>query len=383
MQVCVIGGGLAGSLLSWRLAGQPGVTSVRFAPGAPAAADATAASGGNARGYEVNPAQRVLALQSLAELAADRRLREWSGFTTCGSVYLPVETAGLAGAIAEINAVLGDADAALGDSASPADARQLAADGWAGLTDDALAVRERFAGYLDPHRFRQSVLADLHGRAAVEFLPAAPVTGLTADGCTVAGRRYGFDIGVLAAGAWTPSVLRAAGLDATGLTTKSIQYTIHRASGALPTGFVDDRTELFGKPVPGDRLLLGLPTTGWAASPSGVAPDLELSARAAELASARFPGLPCTRRSSRSPPSTVTPTPACSTLRPVPDTDGRLFTFTGGSGGAAKTVLAASRRAAIQLAGSSQFSCGTAATPGNAARTRTAADPDRTEFQLS
>ncbi|HEX8768482.1 MAG TPA: hypothetical protein VF714_08940, partial [Jatrophihabitans sp.] len=36
-------------------------------------------------------------------------------------------------------------------------------------------------------------------------------------------------------------------------------------------------------------------------------------------------------------------------LRPVPGTGDRLFTFTGGSGGAAKTVLAASARAASQL----------------------------------
>ena len=37
-------------------------------------------------------------------------------------------------------------------------------------------------------------------------------------------------------------------------------------------------------------------------------------------------------------------------LRPVSATDDRLFTFTGGTGSAAKTVLAASRRAANQLA---------------------------------
>ncbi|HTZ42488.1 MAG TPA: FAD-binding oxidoreductase [Jatrophihabitans sp.] len=344
MQVCVIGGGLAGTLLAWRLAGQPGVGSVLLAPGVPGAADATAASGGNVRAFEVDPAQRQLALQSMAELASDARLRDWSGFTGCGSLYLPAKAAGLAAAVAGINAVLAG-------SASLVEAGQLAAAGWAGLAGDELAVRERCAGYLDPHRFRRSVLADLAGRARVELLPAGPVGELTAGGCTLAGRRYVFDLGVIATGAWTPAVLRASGLDTAGLATKSIQYAIHRATGAPPTGFVDDRTELFGRPLPGDRLLLGLPTGGWAADPAGVPVDEALSARAAELAITRFPAL---RLHAAERPVTAVDCYAESgllQLRPVPETDGRLLTFTGGSGGAAKTALAASRRAATQLAG--------------------------------
>lgn len=341
MRVGIVGGGLAGSLLAWRLAQQPGVTEVRLAPGAPAA-DATAASGGAVRAYELKPAQRALALASMAELAADPVLRDWSGFTECGSVYLPAGQADLADAVTEINAMLPA-------SASLVDAEQLASTGWAGLTPDRIGIAERQAGYLDPHRFRRSVLADLAGRSRVRLLPAGQVSRLAPGSFDLAGERHSCDVVVLAAGAWTPAVLRQAGYDPGGLTTRSIQYTIWRASGALSTTFVDDDSGLFGKPAP-EGLLLGLPTTGWAAPASGVPADEELAQRAAELATSTFPAL---RLHSAEPSVTAIDCYAESgllELRPVPGADNRLLTFTGGSGSAAKTVLAASQRAAAALA---------------------------------
>ena len=344
MRIAIVGSGLAGSLLAWRLAQQPAGAEVLLAPGTAGAADATAASGGAVRAYETKPEQRALALASMAELAADPALRDWSGFTDCGAVYLPVGSDGLAEAVSEINAVLAD-------SARLVDAEQLAADGWAGLAEDRVGVVERQAGYLDPDRFRRAVLADLAGRRGVTVLAAGAVGELGAGEFSLAGERYRCDVVVLATGAWTPSVLRAAGFDDGGLGTKSIQYTIHRTSGALSSTFVDDESGLFGKPVPGDRLLLGLPTTGWSAPPEGIPADRALAERAAALAGRTFPAL---RLHSATPSVTAIDCYAESgllALRPVPGADGRLFTFTGGSGGAAKTALAASHRAAEQLAG--------------------------------
>src|SRR5437764_997957 len=81
-------------------------------------------------------------------------------------------------------------------------------------------------GYLDPDRFRRSLLADLAGRDRVAVLPPGQVAEYSPDGFSVAGERHECDLVVLAAGAWTPTLLSAAGFDAGGLTTKSIQYTI-------------------------------------------------------------------------------------------------------------------------------------------------------------
>ena len=206
MRIGIVGGGLAGALLAWRLAQQSAISEVWLAPGTPAAADATAASGGAVRGYETKPAQRALALASMAELAADPTLRDWSGYCGCGSVYLPAEPTDLTRAAAEINQVLAD-------SASLVDFGQLTDAGWVGLPEDVLGIAERQAGYLDPDRFRRSVLADLAGRGRVTMLPAGAVSELAAGSFSLAGERFGCDLLVLAAGAWTPSLLREAGWD--------------------------------------------------------------------------------------------------------------------------------------------------------------------------
>ena len=89
---------------------------VLLAPGPAREYDATRASGGAVRGYETAPAQRRLALDSMAELAADPILRHWSGYTRCGSMYLPADPRGLPAALTEIEAVL-PGSAALLDSA--------------------------------------------------------------------------------------------------------------------------------------------------------------------------------------------------------------------------------------------------------------------------
>lgn len=337
MRICVIGAGLAGASLSWRLAQLPDVQ-LALAPGPSGAADATAASGGLVRGFETAPVQRRLAIDSLLELLADPVLRDWSGYTRCGSLYLPASTDGLEQVLAEL-------ETELPGSARLIDTTGLAELGWGELEPGTVGVFESEAGYLDPDRLRRSLLADLGDRPEVTVLPAGEVGELEGTGFTLAGVRHDFDVVVLATGPWTPRLLSEHGLDATGLRTKAIQYTIHQASGMPSTSFVDDRTDLYGKPVPGG-VLLGLPTDTW--DVLGMEPDLALSAATTELALRRLPGL---RLHSSQPPVTAVDCYAASGLLCLRPVDGdRLFTFTGGTGGAAKTALAASKAAAIQLA---------------------------------
>ncbi len=349
MRVCVVGSGVAGAMLSWRLAQQPAVSQLTLAPGLTGEAgvpDATGVSGGAIRCFEIAPEQRRLAIDSMAELAVDPLLREWSGYTRCGSVYLPADASELAAAATEIEAVLPG-------SAVVLDAAGLARRGWAGLDPAVRGLFEAEAGYLSPHRLRQSVLADLARRRRIRLLPAGPIDDLGPGRFTLAGRSHSYDLLVLAAGGWTPGLLRRHGFEATGLRTKVIQYTVHPASGVPSTVFVDDLSDLFGKPVPGG-VLLGLPTQAWDVEPAVRQPDLALSRAAAERAVLRFPGL---RMRSAATPVTALDCYAedgMLALRPVAGSDGRLFTFTGGTGSAAKTVLAASLRAATQLATSAE-----------------------------
>ena len=167
--------------------------------------------------------------------------------------------------------------------------------------------------------------------------------------CEIGGRTGDYDVVVLAVGAWTPAVLAAAGLPADGYRTKSVQYAVHRVDGWRPPQFVDGVTGLFGRPTADGGLLLGLPTERWDVEPDRPPLDPALPVAAAELARARFPAL---RLGAAGRPVHACDCYAGSpglSLRRVVDTY-PLFTFTGGAGGSAKTALAASSRAAIQLA---------------------------------
>jgi glycine/D-amino acid oxidase-like deaminating enzyme len=253
-------------------------------------------------------------------------------------------------------------------AALPGSVRLLTADelreqGWADLdnstdsgtesgTDSGssvVAIAERQAGYLDPERLRSQALADLAGRSNVELLPDGAVTGLAPGRFDLAGTGHSADVVVLAAGAWTPALLRAGGWDDAGLRTKAIQYTIFEVAGWRPGTFVDEVTGLYGKPT-GTGQLLGLPTQAWDVPPDGPRPDQALSDAVFSLAQRRFPRLRL------APGAHPVAALDCFSedlrleLRPVAGTDGRLCTFTGGSGGAAKTVLAASAQAARSLA---------------------------------
>ncbi|GAA2038428.1 hypothetical protein GCM10009839_44970 [Catenulispora yoronensis] len=362
-RICVVGGGLAGALLAWRLASggggggggtgggtAAGAVTVELLTGRPGTADATAASRGLVRAFETDPAHAAAARASLAELLADPVLREWAGYRRLGSTYVladgppdPAQFAALlSGAPGAVHLVT---------------AADLAAAGWHGLPEQAVAVVEEEAGCLDPDWLRRSAIADLAGRRGVAVV-AEPLQGLRVrpDGVRVEGRSgsWGsrgsrdFDAVVIAAGPWTPALLHSCGLPAEGLTTKAIQYTVVPTRGPRPTAFVDETTGLFGRPVPGG-LLVGLPTESWGVDPDVPKAEPELGREALRLAAYRFPALRVAGPGATTVSADCYATSTGLRLAPVPGTGGRVHTFSGGSGGSAKTALAASAQAADDL----------------------------------
>ncbi len=361
VRVCVAGGGLAGSLLAWRLAQQPGID-VDLLLGQEGGRDATGASGGAVRGYESLATQRQLAILSLAELLASPVLRQWGDFRQSRFVYLPDDGDDLAAAVAQIehylpgSAALATAGAAFEDAAAAGPRYRDPA--WAGRPD-AVAVVERQAGYISPARMRDAVLADLARRGvsiasasldAVNVRPAGPVR------ITSAAVTSEYDQVVLAAGAWTPALLRANDLPADGYRTKSIQYSVYPPGEWCPPSFADDATGLYGKPTADGGLLLGVPTTGWHVPPGRPPADPRYDRQALDLATRLFPRLRLGPARSRVCAVDCYCDPPVLSLRPVRAAGPGLFTFTGGSGGAAKTVLAASAQAAAALAGAGPVS---------------------------
>ena len=324
MRARIAGGGLAGALLAWRLA-RHAPESWRIELLDPGRQDATAVSGGAVRGYETDPGQRRLALESLAELLGSALLRERAGYRPSTAVTLRESAAGLAAAAAEIEAVLPGSASVVGPA-------ELAGYGFAGVPAGAAALLERTAGWFSPARLRAAVLDDpaVRRRVTVVRTPLGAVTPRPGE------------LLVLATGPWTPALLGPAA----GYRTKAIQYAVHPVSAGLPPQFVDELTGLFGRPTGDGGLLLGLPTEAWDVRPDRPPVVPALADRAAGLARARFPGL---RLGPAAPPvagcDCYAGTPGLA-LRPVAP---GVFTFTGGAGGSAKTALAASRHASARL----------------------------------
>lgn len=341
LSITVVGGGLAGAALVWRLAGRPGVD-VTLVPGADTRPDATAVSGGVVRAYDRDERQRELALESLLELQADARLADWAGYRSGVFTYLldgdPDDE--LALAVKEI------------DRVRPGTIELTDAPNW--VAHRAAALVESGAGRIDPDRLRHRLLAEAAHRIRIAPGPVTEVGPGWVDG--PAGRQES-DIVVLATGAGTPALLRASAPGTTpAWRTRVIRYAVHPCvgvDGRRPTGFVDERTGLYGTPLD-DGLLLGLPTDEWAAAPSATTdPATDHHDRAAAHAAALFTGITLGPRRRTAAAADCYPTGAEAPvldLRPVPGTGHRLTTFTGGSGGAAKTVLSASARAATRLA---------------------------------
>ncbi len=150
MRIGVIGAGIAGSLLAWRLSGRASVDLITGLPGT----DATASSGGGVRGFETHPLQRRLAIDSLTELLGT--LHDQAAYTETGCTYLLPEYDGLTAAVAEV-------EHAHPGSTTVLDCTELRRRGWHGLPEGTVGVCERRAGFIDPDRLRQTVVRRLAG----------------------------------------------------------------------------------------------------------------------------------------------------------------------------------------------------------------------------
>ena len=208
--------------------------------------------------------------------------------------------------------------------------------GWAG--DRRIVVRERRAGGTSPRR------------CATRSSPTSPRgRGARVLDCALDGLAAGaYDAVVLAAGAWTPGLLRSLGLPAEGYRTRSIQYTVYDAGPVRPPAFADERTGLYGLPTADGGMLIGLPTGEWTCRP-GRRDRGPARAGACRVAAACLPGLKLGPARHRVAAADCFADPPVLALRPVGGPALGLFTFTGGSGGCAKSALAASQRAALQL----------------------------------
>jgi glycine/D-amino acid oxidase-like deaminating enzyme len=344
VSVAIVGGGIAGALLAWRLTAQsrPALIEV-FLDRPPGGADATGVSGGLVRAYETDPQACRSAAESLAELLGSATLREWSGYREVGSIYLTDPAVDPTGALDVI-------DRLLPWSAVAASAAELAGRSpIRGLPPGTVAVVERHAGYVSPARLRDAVLAQVAtAGAAVHHRPVAGVTAT--PGVRLAdGTRRRFDAVVVAAGAWSAPLLAAAGADTGALRTRRIQYDLRPGCPPGLGAFVDETSGLYGRPTGDGGLLLGLPSNEWGVDPQAVLPDPALADRVAVTARTRFGAR------TRVGPATRTVAsvdcyvdPPGLALRPTAP-GSQLFSFTGGSGGAVKTALSASRGAANRL----------------------------------
>ena len=330
MRICVVGGGLAGTLLAWRLACR-GDAEVRLVTGIPGAADATRSSGGLVRGFEPDPDKAAEAADSLDELYRDPRVRDMAGYRQTGSIYLP--------SVQPPRCIIEGLEARLPGSVSVLDSRAAKRRfGFLDTPKDGVVIVERKAGYIDPDRLRYRVRA-LLPKLGVEIVPTA------ARPCAGGFQTEPADVVVLATGPWTEGLLAAAGFPTGGLRTKAIQYSVCEVEGRLPPPFVDEHSGLYGRPAGPGRMVVGLPTQRWDVDP--VAPVN--GAEVCQVHAAVRKTLPSLRLCA--PARSVAAADAYATdgrlrLRAV---EPGLFTFTGGSGGAAKTALAASAAAARRL----------------------------------
>ncbi len=166
--------------------------------------------------------------------------------------------------------------------------------------------------------------------------------------CRLPGRTERYDAVVVATGSWTPTFLAEHQLtDHTK--TKAIQIALYRVAGDLPTMFVDETSDLYGRPTADGRLLLGVDTQRWSVPPGSSAPIPDLAAQAVRIAAERLPHLELSAPDHLVSTADCYADPPVLTLWPVPGGTHRLYTFTGGSGGSVKTALAASRTAASEL----------------------------------
>ena len=335
-RICIIGGGIAGSLLAWRLAGCDGLeVSLVTAIDRPGA---TEASGGLLRCYDADRANASLAVRSVAELSQSLRLQAWATPRWVGSVQVCEEPVNLS-VLAEIERSHGGVDVL-----TPEELETTF--GIRGTGPNDRAVLEHRAGYLDPAGLAFGARQDAAERGV--RLIDGPVSRLepAADGAGYLPFDRA-DLVVVAAGAWSPKLLELSGLPSEPLRTKVLRYGIFRTAGVLLPPFVDEGSGLYGRPVDAGTMLLGLPTTEWEAAPDASTP-LADEAAIRQVAAARL-GRLRVGQLVRHAGAVDCYSPDSRLALRRPDAELPVFTFTGGSGGAAKTALAASSDAAAEL----------------------------------
>jgi len=351
ISVCVVGSGLAGSMLAWRLASEPGVARVDLLLGAAfrSLRDATATSAGVVRGFERDVRASRLATDSLVELYDDPRLRRWAEYEEVGSLYICAD-----GPPPPDLAYLEDQ---LPGSVELVSARELRARGWGDLPDGASAALESRAGRVSPGALRAALLRELSRCRSADLLPASLAGLAVRDAgsvhCDLVGassREY--DIVVLAAGRWSGALLRASGLDQGDLQTKAIECSVWATRGWRPPPFVDETSGLYGTPLGDDELLLGVPVEKWDVDPDWPAENPECHSAVTGWAARRLARTRLGELRRRVVSADCYGPSRALSLEPVADTGAGVLTFAGGSGGSIKTALAASRLAADQIAGS-------------------------------
>jgi glycine/D-amino acid oxidase-like deaminating enzyme len=341
-RIAVVGAGLGGALLAWRLTAYPGLQVEVFAgdPGTTTSA-ATTASGGLVRAYDPNASRCLAAAASLAELRGSPALRRRAGYQEAGSLHLLMPGADPAERVGVI-------DELLPGSAEVLDRTDLARRyPFRDLERGVVGVAERHAGWFSPARLCTRTLEGIARagvtvhRCTVRAVDPGP-TVRRADGSEIAS-----DIVVLAAGSYTPALLARSGLPNTTLRTKQVQYTVHDVDLGHLGAFVDDNSGLYGRPAGPGRFLLGLPSGRWDVDPSVPRRDDHLAAAVVRCAGRRL-GVRMIGAG-----QTVTSTDCYHDLAGLALRDASagssIYTFTGGSGGAAKSALAASRAAAAVL----------------------------------
>ncbi|MFV2114310.1 FAD-dependent oxidoreductase [Micromonospora sp. LOL_025] len=335
--VAVVGAGLAGSLLALRLAEQLGGRHVELYIGtATPGRDATAVSGGLVRGFETDLDQCRLAADSLAELRRDPALADAAGYQQSSAYYF------LRPGI-NPDRQLAVLDDTLGGSARLAPAGQVArALGLAPRPEGTFAVVERHAGHINTDALRRHAVTRA-ARSGVRLHHEAVTSIGAGPTVTVGDIARQHDVVVVAAGAWTGALVPVP------LRTRRIQYGVYALARPHLGCFVDDVSTLYGRSHAAGSVLLGVATSAWGAVPGDDRPDPVYVDRVSEVARAVL-GL-----------DGRLPSPQWSAagvdcfadegglrLRAVDDIPG-VFSFTGGAGSAAKSVLASSRLAAATV----------------------------------
>jgi len=341
---------LLGSLLAWRLATMPAARAasvgIELWTGGndDRAKDATTHSGGLVRAYADSGADSRLAARSLAELRSSPTLREWAGYQEVGSVVVLDGRSDPAEALAVVDDLM-PGHVRLAD---PAELERRFSLG--NLPEGSFGIVEEQAGYVFPDRLRDALLAHLPtGRVQLQHRSVDSVDPRPAVRPAGGGAARCYDAVILATGPWTAAVLARGGLAGAVYQTKQIQYTWCTGWPDGLGGFVDETSGLYGRPAAGGGMI-GVPTDRWGVDPSDVSVCDRATRQLRDAVKQRLPGAGgrALTLGLRTVPALdcfcQRPGPGAA-LRPVVD-GSALYTFSGGSGGAVKTVLAASRDAA-------------------------------------